>query len=145
MKLTKRTLHLETKPVDFAYPIKNELLGTELLKFMHKSGGIGLAANQVGLRDRVFVMSVNDNDRVFYNPKIIDFSQKMVPYTEGCLSYPNESVELERPDTIMLEYQTAEGKFIAEYFSNLEARVIQHEVDHLNGITMHDRKSENKE
>jgi peptide deformylase len=45
----------------------------------------------------------------------------------------------------MLEYQTAEGKFIAEYFSNLEARVIQHEVDHLNGITMHDRKSENKE
>lgn len=141
MKLTKRTLHLVTKPIDFKYPVKNEELGKKLLKFMHDNGGLGLAANQVGLRDRVFVMSVDQNNRIFYNPKIINASDKFTPYLEGCLSYPNESVELDRPDTITLEYQNAEGTYIAEHFSNLEARVIQHEMDHLNGITMHDRKN----
>lgn len=141
MKLTKRTLHLQTKPVDFTYPIQNETLGKELLKFMHESGGIGLAANQCGLRHRVFVMCVDNNERVFFNPKILEFGEKDALFQEGCLSYPNESVELSRPDMILLEYQTAEGNYLVEYFTNLEARVVQHEVDHLDGITMHDRKN----
>lgn len=142
MKLTKRILHLKTKPVEFKYPQQNEQLGNNLLKFMHLSGGIGLAANQVGLRERVFVMSVNNNDRVFFNPKVVQVSDKLVPYQEGCLSYPNDSVELDRPDTIKIEYQNSNGDYLFEQFSNLEARVIQHEIDHLDGITMHDRKME---
>jgi peptide deformylase len=143
MKLTKRTLQLITKPVDFKFPLKNQDLGEKLLKFMHANGGIGLAANQVGLRERVFVMSVDNNDRVFFNPKIIKSSDYLTPYQEGCLSYPKEYVELMRPDTITIEYQNQEGTYIAESFNQLEARVIQHEIDHLNGITMHDRKLEN--
>jgi len=143
MKLTKRTLHLITKPVDFKFPLKNKDLGDKLFKFMHQSGGIGLAANQVGLRQRVFVMSVDNDNRVFFNPKIIESGDNLSPYQEGCLSYPNEYVELYRPDIIRLEYQNEEGVYYYEHFSNLHARVIQHEIDHLNGITMHDRKLEN--
>lgn len=141
MKLTKRTLYQKTKPVDFKYPIQNELLAKQLLKFMHESGGIGLAANQVGLRSRVFVMAVDNNEKAFFNPMIQD-TQGSTPYLEGCLSYPNESVELDRPETIVLSYNDANGNMFVETFSGLEARVIQHEVDHLDGITMMDRKLE---
>lgn len=141
MKLTKRTLHLKTKDVTFKYPLQNIELGKQLLSFMHKTGGIGLAANQVGLRSRVFVMSVDNNDKVFFNPTISKLGQTSSMYAEGCLSYPNESVELERPDTLDLLYFDSHGKQHIETFSNLEARVIQHEVDHLDGLTMYDRKN----
>ena len=88
-------------------------------------------------------MSVDNTNRVFFNPRIIESSDNLSPYQEGCLSYPNEYVELYRPDIITLEYQNEEGVYYYEHFSNLHARVIQHEIDHLNGITMHDRKLEN--
>ena len=142
MKLTKRVLHLVTKPIDFKYPLQNELLGKEMLKFMHISGGIGLAANQIGLRHRVFVMDVDTNPRIFFNPTIVSVGNTLLPYLEGCLSYPNESVELDRPESVVLAFQDAYGQQLTESFVGLEARVIQHEVDHLDGITMHDRKKE---
>ena len=141
MKLTKRILHHKTKDVNFIYPLQNKELGKQLLAFMHKTGGIGLASNQVGLRYRAFVMSVDNNDRVFFNPTILKLGQNKSLYAEGCLSYPNESVELERPDTLDLLYFDAHGNQHVETFSNLEARVIQHEVDHLDGLTMYDRKN----
>lgn len=143
MKLTKRVLHLKTKPIDFKYPLQNEQLAKEMLQFMHVSGGVGLAANQVGLRYRMFVMDVDHNPKVFFNPTIMSYSENKVPYLEGCLSYPNESVELDRPEKVVLSYQDAYGIFLTEEFMNLEARVVQHEVDHLDGMTMHDRKKEN--
>lgn len=144
MKLTKKTLKLKTKNVTFKFPKGLELLEDQLFKLMKENGGVGLAANQVGLRDRVFVMNTDNKKQAFWNPAIIEASQEMEKYSEGCLSYPNEYCELDRPNWVVILYHDNTGKIFQERLIGLEARVAQHEIDHLDGITMFDRKEDNK-
>lgn len=142
MKLTKRVLHHRAKPVDFKYPRKNIDLADQMMKFMKSNHGIGLAATQIGLAKRVFVMSVGGNDRACFNPKISWIGDNIVDFQEGCLSFPKESCTIARPDSVIAIYQDANGDRYEVELQGLEARCYQHELDHLDGITMWNRYKE---
>lgn len=142
MKLTKRVLHHVARPVQFLYPIQNRQLEQDLFDFMQKEKGIGLAAPQVGIKSRLFVMDINGKKRACFNPKIEKVSQNLVEFDEGCLSFKDDQCTIKRPDEIFVSYQDYAGKDYQEMLSGLEARCFQHELDHLDGITMWDRHKE---
>ena len=109
---------------------------------MHQHGGIGLAATQVGLRQRVFVMQVQGWQRSCFNPEITATSSELVDWDEGCLSFPGEHCIIKRPQWIDVRYQDHGGEWHSERFFGILARCFQHELDHLNGTTMWDRHKE---
>lgn len=147
MQLTKRVLKHQTKEVDFKYPVQNKNLADELLETMHREGGCGLAANQVGVKKSVFAVYVEECSlqRVFFNPKIVSTEADTEIINEGCLSFPGEYCEISRPTSIRLHWQDYTGEHFEEDFTGMAARVIQHELDHLRGLTMFDRISINQQ
>lgn len=142
MKLTRKVLLNSARTVDFQWPYKNQQLTQQMKKFMQQQQGLGLAANQVGTSLRVFVMLVGDVDRSCFNPEIVSSSEKSVQFNEGCLSFPGQSCIIKRPETVDVKYQDHQGDWHYERFSGMASRVFQHELDHLNGITMWDRYQE---
>ena len=107
-----------------------------MIDTMIKNEGIGLAANQVGILKRIIVVSDEGNIKVLINPEITYFSEQKVPFDEGCLSIPETFLTITRSENITVKYRDLKGKPRMERYSGLTARVIQHEVDHLDGITM---------
>lgn len=106
-----------------------------LLYTMYRHHGLGLAANQIGCRHRIFVMRVpNGIERIFVNPRITASSDELVTETEGCLSLPGLFVPVTRHLTVDVSGQN--GKLYTIGLEGLEARVAQHEIDHLNGIIL---------
>ena len=142
MELTRRTLKLRLKPADLHNQWANEDLVTRMLQVMHQHQGIGLAANQVGERTRVFVMHIDGHSWACFNPEIVQDYNDLTDYDEGCLSFPGESCIIKRPNTIDVRYYDVAGIEIIEKLTGLPSRCFQHELDHLNGITMHDRYKE---
>jgi peptide deformylase len=143
MKLTRRVLLNQAKPWVFTgCDFQTEKLGKEMLSLMRKENGIGLAATQIGLSKRVFVMQVDGRERVCFNPEIVSASDMLAEFAEGCLSFPGEQCIIKRPDTIAVRYQDYRGEWVNDEMTGLEARCFQHELDHLNGIVMHDRQKE---
>jgi len=142
MKLTKRVLHKAAKPIAFGWAYQNQRLADEMLVFMHDQGGMGLAAPQIGRSIRLFVMDVQGRARACFNPQIIEASQIMAEFPEACLSFPGEQCTIKRPDTIIVRYQDARGEWTETNLVGLEARCFQHELDHLDGVVMHDRAKE---
>lgn len=117
----------------------------EMIDTMHKEDGIGLAAPQVGLDKSFLVVDIsnideNEKPQSFINPQIISTSGEAI-YEEGCLSIPGVREEVIRPEEIILKYQDVNGKQYTETFSGWKSRVLQHEIDHLNGILFVDRIS----
>jgi peptide deformylase len=110
-------------------------------RLMHDSIGIGLAATQVGVAHRLFVYRVEPDSPVqaIVNPEIEWSSRDQDWMEEGCLSLPGVHVDVERPIHIRLRAQDAWGEPITVEASGLEARVIQHETDHLDGVLILDR------
>lgn len=109
---------------------------------MDKFGGIGLSANQVGLPYKMFVMKTADKGTVgFFNPKITRASTETDLMKEGCLSFPDLYLMIKRSKTIEFEYQDAEGETHTLVLEDMGARVVQHEVDHLNGVVFLQRAS----
>jgi peptide deformylase len=110
---------------------------TELVKAMTKimfeNNGIGLAAPQVGVAKRLFIMGNSDKLIVCINPKVIT-GDGQVRDIEGCLSFPNLWLRVLRNETIQVKYQNITGETIEQTLSGLAARVFQHELDHLDGI-----------
>ncbi len=104
-----------------------------LAQTMIKNDGLGLAANQVGLPYRVFVVMGNPILCCF-NPIIVDVSEDTLLMEEGCLSYPNLYVKIKRPQVIRIRYTRPDGVTVTEQYQDLTARVMQHELDHLDGI-----------
>ena len=127
---------------------EGEEIAAKLLKELteSKESGIGLAANQIGINKRVCVINVKE-PIVLINPKIIESSEEWFVFPEGCLSFPNEKVRTRRHVTIKVKADNhketlsfdAESKQIEDAF---ECVCIQHEIDHLDGITMFDREFE---
>ena len=120
----------------------NELV-KNMIETMRISDGIGLAAPQVNVMLRMFVIDkkiINEEweAQAYINPEIID-AQGFDSYEEGCLSIPGIRAEVDRPFKIWVKYQTIEGKNIEEELEGLLARVFQHEYDHLDGILFIDR------
>lgn len=143
MKLTRRVLHLPAKDCDFKYPTTNHKLANDMVEFMRKEKGIGLAAPQIGIRKRLFVMEVDGQVYHCFNPKILEFGEEVEFLSEGCLSFPGEECKIARAKTVMVRYGDASGKVTrAEVLTGLAARCFQHEFDHLNGITMQQRLEE---
>jgi peptide deformylase len=142
MELTRRTLKLKLKPADLHNQWANEDLVIRMLQVMHEHHGIGLAANQVGERIRMFVMYIDGHSWGCFNPEIVQTYNDLTNFDEGCLSFPGETCIIKRPDTIDVRYYDVAGIEVIEKLTGLASRCFQHELDHLNGITMHDRYKE---
>lgn len=128
----------------------------DMLDTMYDAPGIGLAASQIGVMQRVIVLDISarsekDEDgnplevekepMFLVNPEIIGFSEEMSVYQEGCLSIPEYYEDVERPTAITLRYLDRQGKDQQIDCDGLLATVIQHEVDHLNGVLFIDHLS----
>jgi peptide deformylase len=114
-------------------------LTQDMLATMRDNEGVGLAANQVGRLKRVFVAAIEDEDYVIVNPVLTDRSETTETRPEGCLSIPGIQVDVERPTAITVSGQDVSGKPLQIEASDLLARILQHEVDHLDGVLILDR------
>ena len=104
--------------------------------------GIGLAANQCGIRARVFVIGTGDRDDfkiTCINPRVVKESDNIVRDKEGCLSYPALHVTIGRPDNSDVEFTNEKGELVNMNLTGVTARCFLHELDHLNGVLMADR------
>ncbi len=106
---------------------------------MYAENGVGLAAPQVGVDKRVIVFDVDDRLAALCNPVIIEFGDDTVVDEEGCLSVPGVNVPVERSQRVVCQGVTIEGREITIEAEDLLARVLQHEIDHLDGILILDR------
>ena len=139
-----------SKPVE---GVDDELrtLVADMFDTRYDAPGIGLAAIQVGVPKRVLVIDLQEPEeeggepvrdpRVFINPEILTTSDQDVPYTEGCLSVPDQYAEVDRPDRIRARWMELDGKVREEEIEGLLAVCLQHEMDHLEGILFIDHLS----
>ena len=139
----------KSEPWDFSRDTDAEQLEQAMIEFMLDNKGIGLAANQIGLTKRIFVMGSKDIpgfDKPFavFNPKILDVSDEQELFKEGCLSYPDLWLSVKRPREIVAEYQDSKGNIHTVKMDGLIARVFQHEYDHLDGVCFVDKVSQMK-
>lgn len=111
----------------------------DMLDTMKSADGIGLAAPQIGVNIRLCVVMSKDGIIPFFNPEVIKTSWRKIVMEEGCLSVPGVFGTVRRPKNITLKFLDAKGQQKIEDFKGLFARIVQHEVDHLNGILFIDR------
>ena len=129
-------LRQPTQEVELPLSEENNIILYNMIKIMYQSNGIGLAANQIGYNRRMFVMDTSNErnkPQTFINPIVLSKNNKKVKHTEGCLSCPGELVTLQRSITVDLEWTCRHGKLQHKTFSYLPSKVVQHEMDHLNG------------
>ena len=115
------------------------LIAKKMRDIMNKAPGVGLAANQIGiLKEIVTVSFVDQNTKnkieySLFNPNIISYSKEKVVMEEGCLSLPNQFAEIERSEKITVEYLDEKNSLVKKQADGIEARILQHEIDHLSG------------
>lgn len=136
--------------IDETYPNFTTLIDN-MFETMYEAEGIGLAAPQVGLNIRLFIVDLEPLSedepkykgfkKVFVNPQIIEQKGDNVKYEEGCLSIPGINEQVERPSTIIIKYQDENFVEHEEEFSDFFARCIQHEYDHIEGVLFVDKIS----
>ena len=138
----KTKLEIKCSPVSVK---EGEEIGVRLLHELRQSeNGIGLAANQIGINKRVCVINVKE-PLVLINPKIVEKSKEQFVFPEGCLSFPDSKVKTQRHQDIVVEADNHDGKLSFSANSKdindaFECVCVQHEIDHLDGITMFDRE-----
>ncbi len=113
--------------------------GLKLAETMEKKDGIGLASTQVGELKRIIAVQDKEGPQVLVNPRITQKSFKKIVLEEGCLSLPGIWLNVKRPAEIKFKAQDLEGRNLSGKAVGISARVIQHEIDHLDGILMIDR------
>lgn len=143
--------------IDSEYPKLKELIDN-MFQTMYHSNGVGLAAPQIGLPIRLFVIDAkpfsDDDDlerdeqellknfkKVFINAKILKEEGEKWTFNEGCLSIPGVTEDVAREEFVTIEYQDEDFNTYVETFSGLAARIIQHEYDHIEGILFTDKLS----
>ena len=119
-------------------------LAADMLETMYDAPGIGLAAPQIGELKRIVVMDLSKDGEpndpiVMINPEILKYSDDTVTTEEGCLSIPGLYVEIVRPKQVLLRGIDIDGNTVEFESDDFEARLFQHELDHLNGVLMFDR------
>ncbi len=120
-------------------------IAEEMINDMIKFNGVGLAANQVGFNGRIFVMKPKSGKPyAVINPTIEGVSATSKLDVEGCLSFPNLFLYVNRPDKVDVNFLDIEGKNVTMLLEDLEARIFLHEFDHLEGITFDTRVSKFK-
>ncbi len=155
-------LRRQARPVERVTQEIRDLMEA-MLEAMYRWNGIGLAANQINRLERVLVMDVpgggsdrypesgdqrphqvaslgepirTSNPYCMANPEILQSSPYQTPLMEGCLSFPDQQIEVYRPDTVRVRYLDAHNELCEQDFTGLEAKCVQHEIDHLNGRTI---------
>jgi peptide deformylase len=123
-----------------------ERFETDMIKLMFDESGMGLAANQIGITKRFFAIGHESFDTfqkhaIIWNPQVINLSKEKVIDVEGCLSFKDVFVKVERPKTIEVQYETTQGKTEFAKLDGMESKCFQHELDHLDGITFNKRVS----
>ena len=114
-----------------------------MIETMYAAPGTGLAANQVGVQRRIFVYDVGDGPQTVINPRIVESDGEWV-YDEGCLSIPGLSWEIVRPNAVHLVGLDIDGNELSVEATELEGRVFQHELDHLDGVLLVERLNEDQ-
>tara|TARA_Y100001970_G_scaffold215377_1_gene263475 strand:+ start:22078 stop:22584 length:507 start_codon:yes stop_codon:yes gene_type:complete len=115
------------------------IVAKNMMSTLINAPGVGLSANQVGVLKQIVTINFEDVEKkkkteyILFNPKIINFSKKTVVMEEGCLSLPEQYAEVERPEEITFEYINDKKKLIKKTVNGYEARILQHEIDHLFG------------
>lgn len=114
----------------------------EMVKTMKLANGIGLAANQVGIDKRFFVLGINENEIIkVVNPEILEFGTEIVEYEEGCLSIPGIYKKVKRPETVKVRYYDENQNVYEKELTGILSRAFQHEYDHIEGVLFVDRIS----
>ena len=116
-------------------------LAKRMIRVMHDAPGVGLEAPQVGAVQRLLVYDVDDDPQVLVNPELDEFADEVVEADEGCLSVPGLTMPIERPVSVRVRAQDVYGDPLEFRAEGFEARVIQHEFDHLEGVLIVDRTS----
>ena len=125
-----------TSEIKFPLSAEDQVIIDQMIDTMKRNNGIGLAANQVGYARRIFVMDVTpgtSTPQVFINPVIEKSAKEKLTEEEGCLSCPKKLVEVKRPIYVGLKWVCRHGKEQYKTFYYLASRIVQHEMDHLNG------------
>lgn len=131
-----------------------------MIETMYEAGGVGLAANQVGDRRRILVLDVSERGEkgsakrrrippapepeVYINPEVLESSVEDDDYSEGCLSIPGVEADVFRPRRLRLRWTDLEGQQHEQEIDGMRARVLQHEIDHLDGVLFIDHLPENR-
>ena len=148
--LGQPVLRKETEEITADYPNLAELLDN-MFQTMYNSDGVGLAAPQIGLNIRLFVIDaspmkedfpeIDSTKRVFINPEIIETSEETIAYEEGCLSVPGIHEKVTRPTSITINYFDENFVEHTDTYDGFFARIVQHEYDHLEGKVFTDHLS----
>ena len=139
-------LSMKAKPVGKISPKEFRLI-QDMIETMYQEDGVGLAAPQVGISQRIIVVSPEGepgDEEVYINPEILESSQDEEVGPEGCLSLPGVSCDVRRAKRIQLRTLDLKGKQRTEDLKDFHARVMQHEIDHLNGVLLIDRLDFNR-
>lgn len=147
-------LRKKTIEIDRNYPELAKLIG-DMFETMKFSEGVGLAAPQIGLSIRIFVVDatgsgpeeegieteedLSDFKKVFINPKITKYEGEPWTFNEGCLSIPDLREDVDRPEKVRIKYYDEAFNYHDEEFDGVKARIIQHEYDHLEGVLFVDK------
>ena len=135
----KQLLYKKSQKWDFSNPPFNtEDFSLALCEFMWKEKAMGVAAPQIGQPYSVFSIIGDPESFVCFNPRIVEFSNEVVELEEACLSYPGLVVEKTRPKHIRIRFAAPSGEIFTRKFTGMTARIIQHEMDHLEGIAFWD-------
>lgn len=129
-------LRAQCVPVSFDDAPRLRHLEREMVEVMTRARGIGLAAPQVRLLLRVFTMKPMGRAPIaLFNPEVVSTGGGYVTDREGCLSFPGQTRYIRRPAQVAVRYRTATGDERSEVFVGYDARCVQHEIDHLDGVT----------
>jgi peptide deformylase len=130
---------------DFNNPIADPAeIEKNMLETQYAFDGLGLSANQVGIRARVFTMghsSTPESGQAFFNPVVLEASTEIKDLEEGCLSFPGIYTNIKRPTYIVAQWQDKTGSTQMARFEGYDCKCYLHELDHLNGINFKDRVS----
>lgn len=137
----------KAKPISPDYPDLHKLI-SDMFETMYNANGVGLAAPQIGLSIRLFIIDAGQYDekykelkKVFINAEMLSETGKEWQFNEGCLSIPDVRAEVTRLDTITIRYLDEHFQEHTETFNDIPARIIQHEYDHIEGTLFVDHLS----
>ena len=142
LKDNEESLRIKSIPTLITDEVRD--LVSNMKETMLAENGIGLSAPQVGVNLRVIVIQLMSAGKLvgpvqeMINPVITSYSDDSMEYEEGCLSIPGEYIRINRPRSIHVKFQTLSGKYKKWFLKGLEARIVQHEIDHLDGVLMTD-------
>jgi len=132
-------LRRRTDNFDFNGSIDPEQLSKDMAPIMFENGGIGLAAPQIGLNYRMFLIGDSEGAVACFNPKIVEVSKELIYDNEGCLTFPGLYLRIGRPKEVVAEFTDSTGKQQTMTFTEIMARCYLHELEHLDGILYTDK------